>query len=229
MKKTALLLITVIALLMGITFFAVAADPNTESKGTEVYLEARIELTTAQSRKAASYYNDIRVIATFRVSRADMSPIVIDIVEGEMSIKARGIKDPEDFMRYLTRPGEWSLLGSDGKEVVQFKRIKKVLMDLSGEIPSVVISLSRPAIGMAEGLKQGESIAVNFVWDDEIFPLMLSVADDSGKLVRLENSEIDLAKLWQIRASLSLGSYPCPLEVTEFRYGDDLLRQLLDL
>ena len=227
MKKTALLLITVMALLMGITFFAVAADPKTESKGTEVYIEARINLTTIQSRKAVSYYNDVRVTATFRVSRADMSPIVIDITEGEMSIKARGIKDPEDFMHYLTRPGKWSLLGSDGQEVLQFKRIKKVLMDSSGEIPSLAISLSRPVIGVAQELKPGETIPVEFVWDEERISLLMSLIDDSGKLVRLENSALSLEKLWQIRATLTLAPYPCPIEVTDFRHGDDLLRQLI--
>jgi hypothetical protein len=156
-----------------------------------------------------------------------MSSVIFDFSEGDMRVKGRNVKDPEEFMQYLTRPGKWSLLGFDGKEVLQFKRIKKVLMDLSGENPSVVISLSRPALGMAEGLKQGESIAVEFVWDDEKIPFKLSLSDDGGKLVRLENSEISLAKLWQIRAALTLAPYPCPLEVTEFRYGDDLLRQVL--
>lgn len=227
MRKAVLLLLTVVALLAGIAFFADAADNNADSKGTEVYIVAAINLSLKQSQRASFYYNNIRTTATFRVSRADMSSVVFDFSEGDMRVKARGVKDPEDFMRYLTRPGEWSLLGSDGKEVVQFKRIKKVLMDLSGEIPSVVISLSRSAIGMAAGLKQGESIPVEFVWDDEIFPFTLTMVDDSEKLVRLENGEIGLAKMWQIRATLSLGSYPCPLEVTEFRHGDDLLRQLL--
>lgn len=227
MKKTALLLITVMALLFGMAFFADAADTGAEPKGTEVYIEALINLSTTQSKRASSYYNDIRTTATFRVARADMSPIVIDISEGEMHVKARNIKDPQDFMQYLTRPGKWSLLGSDNKEVLQFKRINKVLMDLSGEIPAVIITLSRPAIGMAEGLKKGEPIAVEFAWDDERIPLTMSLIDENGKSVRLENSSIGTAKLWQIRAALTLAPYPCPLEVTEFRYGDDLLRQIL--
>ena len=229
MRRTVLLLISIVALLAGITFFADAADDSAEPKETEVYIVAAINLSLGQSQRASFYYNNIRTTATFRVSRADMSSVIFDFSEGDMRVKARGVKDPEDFMRYLTRPGVWSLLGSDGKEVVQFKRIKKVLMDLSREIPSVVISLSRSAIGLADGLKQGESIAVEFVWDDEIFPFTLTVIDDSGKMVRLENSEIDLAKMWQIRATLSLGSYPCPLEVIEFKYGDDLLRQLIGI
>ncbi|MGI5853906.1 MAG: hypothetical protein ACOX8I_06245 [Bacillota bacterium] len=229
MRKLALSLITIVALLAGVTFFVDAAGADTESSVTEVYFVAAINLSLKQSQKPSFYYNDIRTIATFRVSRADMSSVIFDFSEGDMRVKARKVKDPEDFVHYLTRPGKWSLLGSDGKEVVQFKRIKKVLMDLSGEIPSIVISLSRPAIGMADGLKKGDSIAVEFVWDDEKYPFTLSLADDSGKLVRLENSEIALAKLWQIRATLTLGEYPCPLEVTEFRYGESLLRQLFGM
>ena len=229
MKKIIILLILAITLLAGSTSFVDAAGvgASTESGETEVYIVASIKLSLSQSKRASFYYNDIRTIATFRVSRADISSVVFDFSEGDMRVKGRNVKNPEDFMQYLTRPGKWSLLGSDGKEVVQFKRIKKVLLDSSREFPSLVISLSRSAIGMADGLKQGDSIAAEFVWDDEIFPFTLTMIDDSGKLVRLENSALSLEKLWQIRAALTLAPYPCPLEVTDFRYGDDLLRQLL--
>jgi hypothetical protein len=207
----------------------IAPQAYAETEGTDVHIAASIEAELPNSGRPSTIYNEVKNIANYRVIRANMSRIEISLVENELYVKARGVADPEDFFKFVTRPGKWSMVGLDRKEVFQFKRIKKVLVDNSDTVPSIVITLSKPAIGAAEGLQKGASIETCFIWDDEEIPFTLTVLDEKGLSLRMANAGLSREKIWQIRSALTLTPYPCPLRIIEFKYGDDLLRQLLGI
>lgn len=194
--------------------------------GTKVYLTMRPVVPPTHAKRADSYFRKAKVTLDFRVSRSDMSGVEISTEKpGELSVKAYSVPDPEEFKRFLSRRGEWSLNGDDGQSIITLKDVKKTLADVSSDLPKIVVFLYRLPSGMAKGAHDGDVIPVTMTWDDEKIPFSMTVTG-GGKTLVLSSPDVTKLQAWYIRAALSLGPYPCEMQVTEFKYGDDILKEI---
>lgn len=196
-----------------------------ESSPTEVYIRAEFLIPAVKRGDSSNIRRETMFRAQFRVARADMSSVDITMDEEELKVKARKVTDPEDFKTFLTRQGVWKVLDESGKDIFTLKSVRKTSVDKDGDALAVLVS-TRQLSGAAKGAAAGTTLPVKLVLDGEETPMTLKIASD-GTTAILTMPELTEARAWQLRSLISLAPYPCTLNVTDFRYGDDLLRQIL--
>lgn len=241
MRKPIWLAVMSLAVILGLTLLGAARSVRAaDSQGTEVYVVAGFNIPATKMGDATNIRNQTMFRAQIRAARANMSAVDIsleitrslagegasrEITEGELRIKGRNVADPEEFRTFLTRQGVWKVLDENGKDIFTLKSVKKVSVGTGGDQLAVLVS-TKQLSGAAKGVAAGTELPVTLVLDGEKTPMTLKVASD-GTTAILSMPGLTETHAWQLRSLISLAPYPCTLTVTDFRFGDDLLRQII--
>lgn len=226
MRKKSLLVMTVmLAIVAGICFPIMKTVRAAAAEGTDVLIKAEFIVPKKKMRDAVNIRHETMFRLQYRVARANMPAVDVTADEEILKIKARGVVDPEDFKTFLTRPGAWQVLDENGKDVFTLGSVRKVLVG-TDENSQAVLVLTQKLSGAAKEAAAGGTYPVTLVLDGEKTPMTLKIGAD-GTTAILTTPELTEVRAWQLRSLISLAPYPCTLTVTDFRFGDDLLRQII--